>query len=81
MPLKLKPPYLIFLGDMSSRVYAKTALGLVQWAPELCLAQHRFPECEVDIGLNDLSIRVKLGSVKLGSDESFYNPISRSKLC
>ena len=67
MPLKLKPPYLIFLGDMPSRVYAKTALGLVQWAPELCLAQHRFPECEVDIGLNDLSIEeaVKAGAKSL----------------
>ncbi len=54
--LQLSVPYLIFLGDVPSKVYAKTALGLVQWAPEKCLAQHRFPECKIDTGLPDMSI-------------------------
>ena len=54
--LELSAPYLIFLGDVPSAVYAKTAHGIVQWAPEKCIAQHRFPECEIDTGLKDLSI-------------------------
>jgi uncharacterized NAD-dependent epimerase/dehydratase family protein len=54
--LQLSAPYLIFLGDVPSAVYAKTALGIVQWAPEKCIAQHRFPECEIDTGLADMSI-------------------------
>jgi len=54
--LQLSAPYLIFLGDVPSAVYAKTALGIVQWAPEKCLAQHRFPSCEIDTGLADMSI-------------------------
>lgn len=54
--LQLNGPYLIFLGDVDNKIYAKTALGLVQWAPEQCVAQHGFPECEVDIGLPNMSI-------------------------
>ena len=54
--LQLSVPYLVFLGDVPSKVYAKTALGLAQWAPELCVAQHRFPNCEIDTGLPDMSI-------------------------
>ena len=40
--LQLSVPYLVFLGDVPSEVYAKTALGIVQWAPEKCIGQHRF---------------------------------------
>ena len=54
--LQLAVPYLVFLGDVPSAVYAKTALGIVQWAPEKCVAQHRFPDCEIDTGLTDMSI-------------------------
>ena len=36
--------------------YAKTALGVVQWAPESCVAQLRFPDCNIDAGLPDMSI-------------------------
>jgi uncharacterized NAD-dependent epimerase/dehydratase family protein len=54
--LQLSVPYLVFLGDVPSTVYAKTALGIVQWAPEKCIAQHRFPDCEIDTGLTDMSI-------------------------
>lgn len=56
MSVKLKPPYLIFLGDVPNLVYAKTAIGLVEWAPEACVAQLRFPDCAVDTGLPDRSI-------------------------
>jgi len=54
--IQLSAPYLIFLGDVSSMAYAKTALGVVQWAPESCVAQLRFPDCNIDAGLPDMSI-------------------------
>ena len=54
--LSLTAPYVIFLGDVPSAVYAKTAYGIAQWAPEKCLAQHRFAGCEIDAGLPDMSI-------------------------
>jgi uncharacterized NAD-dependent epimerase/dehydratase family protein len=56
LSLQLKAPYLIFLGDVDNKIFAKTALGLVQWAPEHCVAQHRFARCEVDTGLPNMSI-------------------------
>jgi uncharacterized NAD-dependent epimerase/dehydratase family protein len=54
--LQLSVPYLVFLGDVPTEVYAKTALGIVQWAPEKCLGQHRFPNCKIDTGLKDMTI-------------------------
>ena len=33
----------------------KLPMGIVQWAPEKCVAQHRFPDCEIDAGLADMS--------------------------
>jgi uncharacterized NAD-dependent epimerase/dehydratase family protein len=54
--LQLTAPYLVFLGDVPSMAFAKTALGVTQWAPESCVAQLRFPECEIDTGLPDMSI-------------------------
>ena len=54
--IQLSAPYLIFLGDVSSMAYAKTALGVVQWAPESCVAQLRFPDCNIDAGLPDMSV-------------------------
>ncbi len=54
--LQLRSPYLIFLGDVPNRVYAKTALGLAQWAPANCVAQHRYPGCDIDAGLVDMRI-------------------------
>lgn len=48
-------PYLLFLGDTTLPGSDKTAAGLVQWRPELCLAQYRLPGCGVDVGLPDLS--------------------------
>lgn len=53
----LKPPYLLFLGDASSVLDCKTALGLVEWRPEVCIGQLRYPNCRVDTGLPDMDIR------------------------
>jgi uncharacterized NAD-dependent epimerase/dehydratase family protein len=35
----LPRPYLLFLGDASDAAFAKTALGLRDWAPEACLGE------------------------------------------
>lgn len=54
--MSLPYPYLIFLGATQNPAIAKTALGLAQWAPEKCLAQHRFQDCTIDLDLPALSI-------------------------
>jgi uncharacterized NAD-dependent epimerase/dehydratase family protein len=37
--LRLSPPYLLFLGDAPVANHAKTAFGLKDWAPELCIGE------------------------------------------
>ncbi|MDT9599722.1 N-acetyltransferase DgcN [Sphingosinicella rhizophila] len=46
--------YLLFLGDVRDRLDAKTASGLIDWAPDRCLGQWRLPACGIDLGLPDL---------------------------
>lgn len=41
--LDLPRPYLLFLGDTPERGYAKTALGLRDWAPEHCVGECALP--------------------------------------
>ncbi|MBY8822451.1 N-acetyltransferase DgcN [Sphingomonas colocasiae] len=48
-------PYLLFLGDAPDRLIAKTACGILQWRPELCLGQFRLSGDAVDIGLPDMT--------------------------
>jgi uncharacterized NAD-dependent epimerase/dehydratase family protein len=47
----LPAPYLLFLGDTVEMGFAKTALGLRDWAPERCLAEHALPAARVTTGL------------------------------
>lgn len=54
--VKLRPPYLIFFGDVQDEAHAKTGLGLIQWRNEYCAAQLRSGSCRVDGGLPDMSI-------------------------
>ena len=37
----LPQPYLLFLGDVAEAGFAKTAIGLHDWAPEVCVAQEQ----------------------------------------
>jgi uncharacterized NAD-dependent epimerase/dehydratase family protein len=41
--IDLPRPYLLFLGDVSERGYAKTALGLRDWAREHCVGEYALP--------------------------------------
>ncbi len=54
--VELTPPYLLFLGEETSPVYAKTAAGVAQWRPELCAGQFRLPGGTVDLGLPTMTI-------------------------
>ena len=48
-------PYLLFLGDVASDIFAKTAHGLKDWCPEDCVGQWRLPGATVDLGLPELN--------------------------
>lgn len=53
----LPRPYLLFLGQASDFPYAKTAFGLRDWAPQLCLGEYACPGATVSVGLPALSPR------------------------
>src|ERR1043166_2944325 len=55
--IRLHAPYLVFLADVTDRVYAKTGLGVAQWCPDRCMGQLRLPGCAVDAGLPDLDVK------------------------
>jgi uncharacterized NAD-dependent epimerase/dehydratase family protein len=47
-------PYLLFLGDTVERGYAKTALGLRDWAPDRCIGEFALPGATVTTGIAHL---------------------------
>jgi len=51
MSRELPGPYLLFLGDITEHAFAKTALGLRDWAPERCLGECALPAATVTTGL------------------------------
>jgi uncharacterized NAD-dependent epimerase/dehydratase family protein len=53
--IEIPSPSLLFLGDVSNPLDAKTAMGLRDWRPEGCVGQCRLPGCAVDLGLPDMS--------------------------
>ena len=53
--MDIRPPYLLFLGDIGDHLSAKTAAGVLQWRPEFCLGQARLEGCKVDLGLADMT--------------------------
>lgn len=54
--LKLRTPYLIFLGDESRPTYAKTGKGIADWRPELCAGQLRLSDDALDLRLAEMSV-------------------------
>lgn len=54
--MALKTPYLMFLGDAPDQLAAKTAAGVVQWRPDICLGQLRLAGCNADLGLPDMDL-------------------------
>ena len=53
--LRIRTPYLVFLGDVENPLDAKTGRGLADWRPELCVGQLRLGGCRVDLGLPDMT--------------------------
>jgi uncharacterized NAD-dependent epimerase/dehydratase family protein len=54
--IELPAPYVLYLGDPSASAYAKTAIGLKDWAPEKCLSEYACGESSFTIGLPRLSL-------------------------
>ena len=50
----LRRPYLLFLGEETSPLKAKTAFGLRDWAADSCTGQMHMPGDTVDLGLPEL---------------------------
>jgi len=55
MKFDVPQPYLLFLGGETSAPHAKTAFGLRDWAPELCLGEFALPAATVTTGLPHLT--------------------------
>ena len=53
----LRKPYLLFVGDLTNPINAKTAFGLRDWCPGDVLGEWSLPECTVSLGLARLSPR------------------------
>lgn len=53
--LELPAPYLLFLGDLTEPGYAKTGLGLAQWARERCVGELAFAGTVVTAGLSRMT--------------------------
>ena len=68
--VKLRKPYLLFLGDVTLKSDAKTAFGLRDWCPEDVLGEWSLPEATVGLGLArldpDAAARRGAGSMVIG---------------
>lgn len=53
--LVLPQPYLLFLGDVTERGFAKTAFGLRDWAADRCVGEYALEQATVTTGLPRLS--------------------------
>ncbi len=52
----MEKPYLLFLGDASDNLAAKSARGVLEWRPGTCLGQIRLEGCKADLGLPDMTV-------------------------
>src|SRR3990167_1493723 len=55
--LDLPKPYLLFLGDAVDTAFLKTGLGLRDWAPGLCIAEHGCAGAPATLGLPAMAPR------------------------
>lgn len=52
----IEQPYLLFLGDAPDQLAAKTAQGIFDWRPEICVGQLRFSDCNANLPLPETSL-------------------------
>ncbi|NOI80168.1 DUF1611 domain-containing protein [Vibrio tubiashii] len=55
--MSIAQPYLLFLGDVTDPIAAKTARGIALWRPETCKGQLRLSEEAVSLDLPELSLQ------------------------
>lgn len=53
--LDLPQPYLLFLGEIKDPVFAKTAFGIRDWAPDRCVGEYACKDNQVTLELPRLS--------------------------
>lgn len=60
----MKPPFVLFLGDVQDPLAAKSATGLLYWRPEDCIGQIRMLDCTVPIDLPEINLdqAIRLGA-------------------
>ncbi len=49
-------PYLLFLGDARDDLAAKSARGVLEWRPEVCLGELRLDGCRTTLGLPEMTV-------------------------
>jgi len=54
--MNIETPYLLFLGDAADPLAAKVAQGIRDWRPGSAIGQFRMSGCNVDLGLQDMTI-------------------------
>lgn len=54
--MQIPQPYLLFLGDVTDPLAAKTARGILHWRPDSCVGQLRLTAQTVSLQLADLSL-------------------------
>ena len=54
--MELKAPYLLFLGDTQDPFATKLARGVVDWRPELALAENHLANGTITTGIPEMSI-------------------------
>lgn len=62
--MRIKPPFLLFLGDENLPLAVKMSRSVAQWRPEDCLGEMAFPGNELTLGLDKFTIKqaVELGA-------------------
>ena len=59
--MEIASPYLLFLGHAPDALAAKVAFGIRDWRPEKAIGQLRLKNCQVDLGLPDLTVEEAVG--------------------
>ena len=60
--IELPAPHLLFLGDVTNPLDAKTAMGLRDWRPERCIGQYRLPGCSVELDLPEMDFKAAVAA-------------------
>ena len=54
--MKLKKPYVLFLGDVEDDLAAKVAFGIADWRKEDCVGQIQLEGCQTSLDIPKLTL-------------------------